>query len=89
MEIGNWVWNQVWRVVSVSREGYRCKSQVQLRVMVKLKLGGLDGLLLISRGRRTRGLSSHGSGEGGTSYESSTVYFWAVTQEHKGMYTGT
>lgn len=61
VEIGNWVWNQVWRVVSVSREGYRCKSRVQLRVTVKLKLelelelGGLDGLLLISRGRRTRG----------------------------------
>lgn len=71
VEIGNWVWNQVWRVVSVSREGYRCKSWVQLMVKLELELGGLVGLLLFFQ-RSEDQRSSYGSGEGGTSYESST-----------------
>lgn len=59
---------QVWPVVSVRREGYRCKSQVHLMQLLKLKLG----VLTVVGIRRSTGQRSYGTGEGATGYESST-----------------
>lgn len=48
---------QVWPVVSVRREGYRCKSQMHLMLLLKLKLKLKLGVLTVveSEGRQDRG----------------------------------